>query len=345
MTMKITKSISWVIIVVVVVVDSFMYQDQKQNCSKRVNDNYCYNGPRFDNVGQYKSCSVPGTVALTFDDGVDMNIPYVLAMLRLFNMKGTFFLVGQNIQLYPWLVQHIVDSGNQVGWHSYSHAWFSKLTYESALQDFYDFENAFLQNRFTGVLQNRMVPSYGRLPHGLLPSSMLPLFKMFDVVPIHWSFLSGDSYVTNSSEIVEVFKSHLKGAIGALLSIIVQQHEMETVTMDSLYDVLSYLNSTFPKVRFTTVAECVGNIVPMYHESKYHQEDPLCLTGLKKTQSGKNVCCQASCAKSLDCNGANCCGGTSCSSRPGGGEGCCANNIILRNISCSMSRPPCIVYN
>ena len=93
--MKITKSISWVIIVVVVVVDSFMYQDQKQNCSKRVNDNYCYNGPRFDNVGQYKSCSVPGTVALTFDDGVDMNIPYVLAMLRLFNMKGTFFLVGQ----------------------------------------------------------------------------------------------------------------------------------------------------------------------------------------------------------------------------------------------------------
>ena len=74
------------------------YNDQKQNCTlKHVTGSYCYGGPRFDDVGQYKSCSVPNTMALTFDDGLDTNVPYFLDMLKLFKMKATFFVIGQTL--------------------------------------------------------------------------------------------------------------------------------------------------------------------------------------------------------------------------------------------------------
>ena len=322
----------------------FTYTDQKQNCTVHVTDTYCYNGPRFDAIGQYKSCSVPGTIALTFDDGVDLNVPYVLKTLALFNFKATFFTIGQNIQFYPWMVQDIVNQGHQIGWHSYSHPWFSNLTLEQARQEFFDFENAFLQNNYHGVLSNRKVPSYGRFPHGLLPPFVVPLLKNFTITPIQWSFLNGDTYITDYTEIVPLFKSHLYNAIGSTLSIIIQQHDVQQVTVQSLYDVLYYLNSTFPNTRFVTVAECLGNTIPMYHESRFHQEDPTCSTGIKKAQNGRTVCCLASCSTgNTGCTGENCCGGTGCSLRPGHSAGCCSNNIIAKNISCAYSRPPCLV--
>lgn len=56
--------------------------------------------------------------------------------------------------------------------------------------------------------------------------------------------------------------------------------------------------------------------------------DPNCNTGI----ANGTACCALSCGT---------CGGTGCSSRPGGAAGCCTSNINSSGINCSGNRPPC----
>lgn len=71
----------------------------------------------------------PGTVALTFDDGPSpVYTPEVLAILKKYNVKATFFVVGENAKKYPELVKEIHNQGHVVASHSYSHPLLTKLS-------------------------------------------------------------------------------------------------------------------------------------------------------------------------------------------------------------------------
>jgi len=62
-------------------------------------------------------------VALTFDDGPDPKwTPMVLDILKTYNVKATFFLVGSQAERYPDIVKRIVEEGHLVGNHTYTHA-------------------------------------------------------------------------------------------------------------------------------------------------------------------------------------------------------------------------------
>ena len=50
-------------------------------------------------------------VYLTFDDGpIPEATPFILKTLKEFNVKATFFMVGDNVRKYPELYQQIVDA-------------------------------------------------------------------------------------------------------------------------------------------------------------------------------------------------------------------------------------------
>lgn len=322
----------------------FTYTDQKQNCTKYVTNSFCYGEPRFDAVGQYKSCSVPGTMALTFDDGPNNNIPYILDILKLYNMKATFFLIGYNVYKFPQYVQRIVDEGHQIGCHTYTHPYLSDLTLDQLRQEFLNFENAIIQRNYGGILANHTVPTYFRAPHGAVNAEHLPILNEFNLLPIHWSFLNGDSYITNSSEILPLWYEHMDvngvGVIPSQLTPIIQQHEIQQVTYDSFANVAAYLYNVFGTqgVRFVTIAECLGNIRPPYQVTPRHQEDPTCSTGILINSTYNyvpvTVCCANSCGA---------CGGNGCGNRTGGADGCCVTNIAIANVSCMYSKPPCVV--
>ena len=66
--------------------------------------------------------AVPGKVALTFDDGPDPAwTPQILDVLKQKQAVATFFVIGENAAANPDLVRRIVDDGNEVGNHSYTH--------------------------------------------------------------------------------------------------------------------------------------------------------------------------------------------------------------------------------
>ena len=62
------------------------------------------------------------SVYLTFDDGPIPEVtPWVLDLLNVYDVKATFFMVGDNIRKYPDIYQSVVDDGHQIGNHTYNH--------------------------------------------------------------------------------------------------------------------------------------------------------------------------------------------------------------------------------
>lgn len=61
-------------------------------------------------------------VYLTFDDGPIPEItPWVLDLLDKYNIKATFFCVGDNVRKHPEVYRMILDRGHQVGNHTFNH--------------------------------------------------------------------------------------------------------------------------------------------------------------------------------------------------------------------------------
>lgn len=61
-------------------------------------------------------------LALTFDDGPDEEMtPKVLAILKQYNIKATFFMIGSKAAQLPHIVREIVAEGHSIGNHTYSH--------------------------------------------------------------------------------------------------------------------------------------------------------------------------------------------------------------------------------
>ncbi len=80
--------------------------------------------------GQATTVSVPDkTIVLTFDDGPDPTwTPQVLDILDEYDVPGTFFLVGSMISRHPGIVRDLVEQGNEVGVHTFTHV---DLSYQS----------------------------------------------------------------------------------------------------------------------------------------------------------------------------------------------------------------------
>ena len=67
-------------------------------------------------------------IAMTFDDGPHpQNTPRLLDMLRARNIKATFYVIGQSVNLYPGVVRRTLAEGHEIGNHSHTHRLLSKL--------------------------------------------------------------------------------------------------------------------------------------------------------------------------------------------------------------------------
>ena len=64
----------------------------------------------------------PKTIALTIDDGpAEPYTSEILDLLKKYNVKATFFVIGENLERHPELARRIVDEGSEIGSHTYTH--------------------------------------------------------------------------------------------------------------------------------------------------------------------------------------------------------------------------------
>jgi peptidoglycan/xylan/chitin deacetylase (PgdA/CDA1 family) len=93
---------------------------------------------------------------LTFDDGPHPEItPWVLAQLKEFGAKATFFCVGDNVRKYPEVYQQILIENHAVGNHTFHHLNGWKTETSDYLKDVSLAENYIQSNLFR--------PPYGRI--------------------------------------------------------------------------------------------------------------------------------------------------------------------------------------
>lgn len=82
-------------------------------------------------------------VALTFDTGYNPEVQReILAVLREYDVKATFLVVGSGVELAPEVVKDVVADGHELGNHSFTHRDFLGLSEAQVLAELRDTEAA-----------------------------------------------------------------------------------------------------------------------------------------------------------------------------------------------------------
>lgn len=63
-------------------------------------------------------CTVPNTIALTFDDGPSTFTPALLDLLSEYGARSTFFVNGYRLQESAPILQRIYTEGHQIASHT-----------------------------------------------------------------------------------------------------------------------------------------------------------------------------------------------------------------------------------
>lgn len=122
--------------------------------------------------------------ALTFDDGPDPRFtPLLLDLLKKYDAKATFFVVGSNAERYPDLIQRIHEEGHLIGIHNYVHKtnWLMRpATVRRQIQRTNDIIYNIIGERST----------YYRPPWGIV--NLFDISKRRQVEIVLWSVMFGD---------------------------------------------------------------------------------------------------------------------------------------------------------
>lgn len=106
-------------------------------------------------------CTIPGTIALTFDDGPYQYTADLLDLFSRSGARGTFFVNGQNygnIYEYSGVLQRMHNEGHQIGSHTWSHPYLTSLDYNGIVSQMTQLEDALKE--ITGI-----APKYMRAPY------------------------------------------------------------------------------------------------------------------------------------------------------------------------------------
>jgi peptidoglycan/xylan/chitin deacetylase (PgdA/CDA1 family) len=133
-------------------------------------------------------------VYLTFDDGPIPNVTtFVLNTLKSFNVKATFFCIGDNISKHPEVFERIKADGHAVGNHTHNHLKGWKTDDKTYIDNFWQCQALTNTNLFR--------PPYGRIKKSqirkLVSSWQLTVGKKLktensELQTVMWDVLSGD---------------------------------------------------------------------------------------------------------------------------------------------------------
>src|SRR3990167_7053917 len=127
-----------------------------------------------------------GTVALTFDDGPSpIYTPQILAILKKYNIKATFFVVGVNAKKYPELLKQIHEEGHVIASHSLTHPKLTKLS-DTNLQKEVGMPSKIIQH----IIDQK--PKCLRYPFGLSNEKVRETIRADGMIPVSMGFNSFD---------------------------------------------------------------------------------------------------------------------------------------------------------
>lgn len=187
-------------------------------------------------------------IALTFDDGPSEFTLKVLALLKKYNAKATFFCIGKNIEKHPEIIKQIIEEGHLVGNHSYSHSKFF---------DFYNADKITDELRKTDELLEKYTSkkiNFFRPPYGVTTPSIRRALQRTGHKTIGWNIRSLDGGTKNQDLIFNRLIKHISSGGIVLLhdtgkhSVLVleqflqflQQNNYEVISIEELLNLKAY---------------------------------------------------------------------------------------------------------
>ena len=136
-------------------------------------------------------------IALTFDDGPSKKYTLdILNKLNEYNAHATFFVLGNRIKGNEDIISAIVDSGSEVGGHSWDHQYLTKVNDEELDKQF-NMVNDLVKQATNGRYSIKTFrPPYGTVNDHVKSKSPYPLI-MWDVDTLDWKVKNKDKIIKN----------------------------------------------------------------------------------------------------------------------------------------------------
>lgn len=121
-------------------------------------------------------------IALTFDDGPDnQSTMKILDLLKQYEAKATFFVVGSRVEQHPDIVSRERQEGHEIGNHSYTHPPFHNINGNKLSSELNQTQKAILDA--TGIKSVLFRP-----PGGSYNESIVRTSKDFGMLTVLWSW-------------------------------------------------------------------------------------------------------------------------------------------------------------
>ncbi|KAK5167276.1 hypothetical protein LTR04_007397 [Oleoguttula sp. CCFEE 6159] len=210
-------------------------------------------------------CTVPGTIAITYDDGPYIYTDHVLDILKSYNAKATFFITGNNNgkgeidnTANPWAttIKRAYADGHQIASHTWTHPFLSSLTSAQRKQQMYSNEMA-LRN-ILGFF-----PTYMRPPYSDCTAASGCEADM-KALGYHITYFDVDTvdYNNDSPTLIQNAKNNFAKGIAAgspsTADYLVIGHDIHYQTA---YNLTAYMLDTLlaKGYKLVTVGECLGD--------------------------------------------------------------------------------------
>jgi len=197
------------------------------------------------------SCTVPGTVALTFDDGPSDYTNKAMDLLKAAGFHATFFVNGDNYSKIGDRTEEVtrmLAEGHQIGSHTWSHPFLSKLSDAEVKSQMYRLENALYD--IIGKIPTYMRPPYFDYNNNTVAALGSIGYKVVnaDIDTNDWKYNTEETYQTA----VSAFREGLnKGGSITLM------HDVHANTIDRILpEIIEVVQEHGLKA--VPVGECLG---------------------------------------------------------------------------------------
>ncbi|EUC50341.1 carbohydrate esterase family 4 protein [Bipolaris oryzae ATCC 44560] len=227
-------------------------------------------GVQFGGDGIY-SCTKPGTVALTYDDGPQkVFTSHILDVMASYNAKATFFITGNNIgkgQIditpeFTQVIKRMDAEGHQIASHTWTHLDLSAIS---------------SQDRHDQMIKNEMalrnivgkIPTYMRPPYSSCTAESGCEKDMADLgYHVTYFNLDTDDYEHDDPTLIQYAKDVFKGNVSSAKAANSQWLEIgHDIHEQTAMNLTEYMLSTLTQLGYkaVTVGECLGDPVDNWY--------------------------------------------------------------------------------
>ena len=184
-------------------------------------------------------------VFLTFDDGPSKEVtPRILDILKKYNIKATFFVLGTRVDMNPDIVKRAFEEGHYIANHGYSHKYSSIYRSVDTIIEEYNkteetIRKALNNESYSSNLFRFPGGSHGG-PYEKVKKQARKKLEEDGIAYLDWSALTYDAIGVNSKEkIIENLKSTMNG----WNNVVVLMHDAadKQITYESLEDIIKFL--------------------------------------------------------------------------------------------------------